>query len=45
MENRGKLLAMDIDEARLGRSAPRHAKAGVFNVERHVIAPGAQPGR
>ena len=37
MENRGRLVAMDIDDARLGRSAPRHTKAGVDNVQRHTI--------
>ena len=37
MENRGRLVAMDIDDARLGRSAPRHVKAGVDNVQRHTI--------
>ena len=41
MRNKGRLLAMDIDEARLGRSAPRLAKAGVDVVERHVIDPGS----
>jgi 16S rRNA (cytosine967-C5)-methyltransferase len=37
MRNKGKLLAMDISAPRLERSAPRCAKAGVDNVERHVI--------
>lgn len=37
MDNKGRLLATDIDEARLARSAPRHAKAGVANVQRHVL--------
>ena len=37
MDNRGRLVAMDIDDARLGRSAPRHTKAGVDNVQRHLI--------
>ena len=32
---------MDIDEGRLGRAAPRLSKAGVDNVERHVIEPTA----
>ena len=41
MGNKGKLLAMDVDEGRLGRSARRLVKAGVDNVERHVIEPGA----
>ena len=40
MSNKGKLFAMDIDEGRLGRGASRHAKAGVDNVERHVIESG-----
>ena len=37
MQNRGRLLATDIDEGRLRRSSPRHAKAGVSNVQRHTI--------
>ena len=40
MRNSGKIVAMDIDAARLARSAKRHAKAGVDNVERHVIEEG-----
>jgi 16S rRNA (cytosine967-C5)-methyltransferase len=35
------ILWQDVDSARLARAAPRLAKAGVDNVEQHVIAPGA----
>tara|TARA_B100000787_G_scaffold117261_1_gene87668 strand:+ start:264 stop:440 length:177 start_codon:yes stop_codon:yes gene_type:complete len=37
MGNRGRLWAMDIDASRLASGAPRCAKAGVDNVQRHVI--------
>ena len=37
MQNKGRLYAMDVDAARLERSRPRCAKAGVDNVQRHVI--------
>ena len=40
MRNKGKLLAMDISEPRLRSCVRRLAKAGVDNVERHVIDPG-----
>ena len=40
MNNKGKLLAADINEALLERSAPRLVKAAVDNVERHVIEQG-----
>lgn len=40
MGNRGRLWAMDIDERRLASGAPRCAKAGVDNVQRHTIEVG-----
>jgi 16S rRNA (cytosine967-C5)-methyltransferase len=40
MENKGRLLARDIDQAQLKRSALRHAKAGTGNVQYHLIADG-----
>lgn len=41
MGNRGRLLALDIDAGRLARGAARCSKAGVCNVQRRVVAPGA----
>jgi 16S rRNA (cytosine967-C5)-methyltransferase len=41
MDNRGRLLALDIDAGRLARGAARCAKAGVSNVQRRALAPGA----
>ena len=40
MRNRGRIVAMDVDEARLNRSAVRLSKAGVDNVQRHTISQG-----
>ena len=40
MQNKGVLVAADIDETRLSRAAPRFVKAGVDIAQRHVIAPG-----
>jgi 16S rRNA (cytosine967-C5)-methyltransferase len=40
MQNKGVLVAADIDETRLGRAAPRFVKAGVDIAQRHVITPG-----
>ena len=40
MANKGRILATDIDAARLERAAPRHVKAGVDTVTRHAIAGG-----
>ena len=37
MGNKGRLVAADIDEGRLANSAPRLAKAGVSNVQRHTL--------
>ena len=41
MENRGRLIAFDVAERRLDRSAQRLRRAGAFNVTRHTIAAGA----
>lgn len=43
MGNKGTLLALDVDGRRLDRAAPRFAKAGVDNVRRRAIKPGADP--
>ena len=40
MENRGHLVACDVAEARLAAAVPRLRRAGVHNVERHLISPG-----
>ncbi|EOD21900.1 hypothetical protein EMIHUDRAFT_255181, partial [Emiliania huxleyi CCMP1516] len=40
MRNKGRLVAMDVDHARLERGAPRRKKAGVDNVQTHVIEQG-----
>ena len=40
MENRGHLVACDTAPARLAAAAPRLRRAGVHNVERHLISPG-----
>ena len=40
MGNKGRVLAMDIEASRLERSAPRLRKAGIDNVETHLIDPG-----
>lgn len=37
MENKGRVLAMDVAEDRLDRAAPRVARAGLHNVERRVL--------
>jgi len=37
MENKGRVLAMDVAEGRLNRAAPRVARAGLHNVERRVL--------
>lgn len=43
MGNKGTLLALDVDGRRLDRAAPRFAKAGVDNVRRRALKPGADP--
>lgn len=40
MANRGYLLACDVSQARLEAAVRRLRRAGVSNVERHVLAPG-----
>ena len=40
MENRGHLVACDVVQARLAAAAARLRRAGVHNVERHVISAG-----
>ena len=40
MMNKGRLVACDIDDAQLHRSALRHALAGVDNVQHHLIKAG-----
>jgi len=42
MENRGRLVATDVDRARLSRMAPRLARAGVANVEARLLDPGRE---
>lgn len=43
MQNRGQLYALDTDERRLERAAPRLAKAGVDNVRRRALKSGRDP--
>ncbi|MDZ7711596.1 MAG: RsmB/NOP family class I SAM-dependent RNA methyltransferase [Rhodovibrio sp.] len=38
MEDRGRLVALDIDGERLGRAGPRLQRAGARNVERRLLA-------
>ncbi len=38
MEDRGRLVALDIDGERLGRAGPRLQRAGARNVERRMLA-------
>lgn len=38
MQNKGRILAWDTSEKRLGQMAPRLRRAGVDNVQAHVIA-------
>ena len=40
MENRGHIVACDVSEPRLEGAVRRLRRAGVHNVERHLIAPG-----
>lgn len=42
MANRGRILATDVDRARLSRLAPRAAKAGVAIVETRLLDPGRE---
>ena len=40
MENRGHIVACDVHERRLEGAVRRLRRAGVHNVERHLVAPG-----
>ena len=40
MRNRGHIVACDVSAARLDQAVRRLRRAGVHNVERHVIVPG-----
>jgi 16S rRNA (cytosine967-C5)-methyltransferase len=42
MDNRGRVLACDIDRARLSRLAPRAARAGVSIIETRLLDPGRE---
>lgn len=42
MANRGRLVAADVSAARLAAAVRRLRRAGVTNVERRLIAPGAK---
>ena len=43
MQNKGRLLAWDTSEKRLGQMAKRLARAGVSNVQTHVLKTEADP--
>lgn len=43
MQNKGRILAWDTSESRLGQMAKRLARAGVSNVQTHVLASEADP--
>ncbi|SDF59397.1 16S rRNA (cytosine967-C5)-methyltransferase [Limimonas halophila] len=43
MDDRGRLVALDIDAERLGRAGPRLARAGAHTVERRVLADERDP--
>jgi len=40
MENRGRIIACDVSAPRLAAAGKRLRRAGVDNVERHLLAPG-----
>jgi 16S rRNA (cytosine967-C5)-methyltransferase len=40
MENRGQIVACDVSGSRLDAAARRLRRAGVHNVERHLVEPG-----
>lgn len=42
MDNRGRIVASDTDRGRLGRMAPRLARAGVTIVETRLLDPGRE---
>jgi 16S rRNA (cytosine967-C5)-methyltransferase len=43
MDNRGRLIACDIDRARLARLPPRAARAGATLIETVLLDPGREP--
>lgn len=43
MDNKGRLLAWDISEKRMGQMPKRLARAGVNNVQRHVLTSETDP--
>ena len=45
MENRGHIVACDVNEQRLEGAVKRLRRAGVHNVERHLITDGRQMGQ
>ena len=40
MNNKGQIVACDVSRSRLEGSVPRLRRAGVHNVERHLVEPG-----
>lgn len=40
MRNKGQIVACDVSRSRLEGAAPRLKRAGVHNVERHLVEPG-----
>ena len=42
MENRGRLIACDVDRARLSRLAPRAQRAGVTIIDERLLDPGRE---
>lgn len=44
MENRGRLIACDVDRARLAKLAPRAARAGAGMIETRLLDPGRELG-
>ena len=42
MDNRGRIIACDIDRARLSRLAPRAARAGATSIETRLLNPGGE---
>lgn len=42
MDNRGRLVACDVDRARLSRLAPRAERAGVAVIEQRLLNPGQE---
>ncbi len=42
MQGRGRLIACDVDRARLSRLAPRAERAGAINIEERLLDPGRE---